>query len=104
MSKEYDNYMKEKVEQSIAYSEYVADALNQQLQSQGKLYEKTKIPPGYSDVDTFIKKHKINLSYKNDTKQLSEPDWWEDLKIETKITIIIGVTGLIISFLTLILK
>jgi hypothetical protein len=74
---EYDNYLKEQVKQSIAYSEYVASYVNQLADS--------KDPP-------------VRI------KRLENKSLWSRLRIESKIMTIIGIIGLILSFLTLVTR
>jgi len=78
MARPYDDYLKEEINKNRAYSEYVARCVNQLVDKK----ETTKI------------------------KQLKTPNQsiWDRLKIETKISIIIGIAGLLLSFLTLITK
>lgn len=74
----YDEYLREEMNKTRAYSEYVASYVNQLVDKK----ETTKI------------------------KQLKTPNQsiWDRLKIEAKISIIIGIAGLVLSFLTLITK
>ncbi len=73
----YDEYLREEMNKTRAYSEYVASYVNQLVDK-----KETKI------------------------KQLKTPNQsiWDRLKIEAKISIIIGIAGLVLSFLTLITK
>lgn len=77
--KAYNNHLAEKIDQSSAYAEYVANEVN-------RLIDLGPNP-----------RRKVLL--KNPTTSI-----WSRLKLEARISIIIGICGLILSFLTLITR
>lgn len=76
--KAYNNHLAERIDQSNAYAEYVADAVNKAL---------------------FEQNPKKKVLLKKPTTSI-----WSRLKLEARISIIIGICSLILSFLTLITK
>lgn len=74
--KAYNNHLAEKITQSNVYAEYIANEVNRILPTTSK--------------KVLLKKPATSI--------------WSRLKLEARISIIIGICGLILSFLTLITR